>query len=90
MTVPGAITRFLAWWRAPVTARDRALGAVIGAFAGFWVGFFCCIALGPATVSGTDVLVSGAAGVVVFALLGATFPKAATVVLFPVATIGPG
>jgi hypothetical protein len=82
--------RFLVWWRAPITRRDRMIGAWIGAFAGFWLGFLGRIALGPMPVSGSTVLAWGAGASVCVAVLGIAFPKTVSIALFPFATFGPG
>ncbi|MFO1221097.1 MAG: hypothetical protein U1E89_22265 [Burkholderiaceae bacterium] len=82
--------RFRTWWHSPVTSKDRLTGAVIAAFAGFWVAVLVLVALGAfsraSSVSGWWAFV----GVVPFAILGYAFPKWATIVLFPFASIGGG
>lgn len=61
---------------------------MVGAFAGFWIGFLGRIVVGATPVSGTAVLVWGVAGAALVALLGAMFPKLVSVALFPLATFG--
>jgi len=82
--------RFLNWWRAPITSRDRVTGAVVGAFAGFWLGALGRIVVGASPVSGSVVLAWGVAGAALVAVLGIAFPKLVSVALFPFATFGPG
>jgi hypothetical protein len=82
------ITRMLAWWRAPVTARDRATGAVVGGMAGFWIGALGRIVAGPLPVGFTAVLLWGVAGIAAGAIFGRLRPKAAFVFLLPFAAFG--
>ncbi|NLD15752.1 MAG: hypothetical protein GX665_11815 [Gammaproteobacteria bacterium] len=39
------------WWQSPVTAKDRAVGAVVGGLGGFWIGVLGRIMLGALPVS---------------------------------------
>jgi hypothetical protein len=82
------IARALAWWRAPVTARDRVTGAVVGGMAGFWVGALGRIMAGPLPVGITVVLLWAAAGLAAGALFGRLRPKATFVFLLPLAAFG--
>lgn len=79
--------RFKSWWRAPATAKDRVLGAIVGAFAGFWLGLLSASALAPASLPQAQFI-----GIAIAACLlaGVLFPKAATVVLFPFGVTGGG
>ena len=79
---------FREWWEAPATARDRRLGAFVGAFGGFWIGALGRIALGTTPVSLTDVGVWGLAVAVCCAAIGVAFPKPVTVILFPLSVFG--
>lgn len=81
------IERFKCWWRAPATTRDRLLGAVVGAFAGFWLGLLSVATLSPSIVSPVQFV---CAVIAVGLLAGALFPKCATIVLFPFGVIGGG
>ena len=82
--------RFVAWWGAPATSKDRAIGALIGGIAGFWIGVLGRLMLGPSPV-GLDVLAWWALGSVALGIaLGVVFPKATACVLFPFSTIGLG
>jgi hypothetical protein len=82
--------RFRLWWHAPVTGKDRSAGAFIGAFTGFWVGVLLLAGFGAFSKS------SGLSAwwamflVLPGALFGYRFPKAATIFLFPFASIGGG
>ncbi len=77
--------RFKSWWRAPATSKDRLLGAFVGAFAGFWLGLLSAASLAPGSLSQLQFVAAVIAG---FALAGVLFPKATTVVLFPLGLIG--
>ena len=79
--------RFKRWWRAPATTRDRVLGALVGAFAGFWLGLLCASALTPPWLTQIQFVCLVVAGLV---LAGALFPKVATVVLVPFGVTGGG
>lgn len=41
------------WWQSPVTAKDRAVGAVVGGLGGFWIGVLGRIMLGALPMSST-------------------------------------
>lgn len=79
--------RFKRWWRAPPTIKDRLLGAIVGAFAGFWLGLLSSASLGPPALSPVQFIGLITAACV---LAGALFPKTATVVLFPFGVTGGG
>jgi len=81
--------RFRQWWRAPINTGDRILGSLIGAFACFWIALLGSTAV-PGPLAGSGLLWWLLAGVVLGAALGALFPKAVTVVLFPFSTFGGG
>lgn len=74
--------RFKTWWRTPASARDRFLGAFVGAFGGFWIG------ASPVSFGslGLAALAGASAGVV----FGVAFPKGTTLLLFPFACFGGG
>jgi hypothetical protein len=80
--------RAIAWWRAPVTARDRVTGAVLGGTAGFWAGALGRIMLGPLPVGAAAVLLWGVTGIAAGALFGRLRPKAAFAFLLPLAAFG--
>jgi hypothetical protein len=84
------VRRFAAWWRAPVTKRDRILGAFVGGLGCFWIGGLGRVALGALPVSLSAVLEWGIAAAVVGIALGTCFPKAMTCVCFPFSTFGVG
>lgn len=77
--------RFKWWWRAPATFKDRVLGALVGAFAGFWLGVLFAASLAPGSLSQLQFVGAVMAGCV---LAGGLFPKTATVVLFPFGITG--
>lgn len=74
--------RFKTWWRTPASARDRFLGAFVGAFGGFWIGALALLFSGASPVSfgalGLAALAGASAGVV----LGTAFPKGTTLFLW--------
>jgi hypothetical protein len=81
--------RFLRWWRAPIRIGDRILGSVIGAFACFWIALLGSSAVfGP--LAGSALVWWLLTGVALGVVLGAVFPKAVAVVLFPLSTFGSG
>jgi len=82
--------RFIGWWRAPITRKDRAVGALVGGLGCFWVGVLGRIILGPLPVS-LEILAWWALGsVAIGVILGLVFPKATTCVTFPFSTFGIG
>ena len=81
------VSRFKSWWSAPATTKDRVLGALVGAFAGFWLGLFSLAALSPSALQPLHFVCLVIAACV---LAGVLFPKAATVVLFPLGVTGGG
>jgi len=81
-------TRFRRWWHAPITLKERMSGLLVGAFAGFWLGLFGRLWLATMPVAGSEVIAYAAVGILVFAVAGYFFPKAATIVLFLFAVIG--
>jgi hypothetical protein len=82
--------KFLRWWRAPVTRRDRLAGALIAAFGGFWVGVLLLGAVGGFSSASAVSAWWALGGVAPGALFGWFFPKLATLVLFPFASFGGG
>jgi hypothetical protein len=82
------VKRALTWWRAPVTARDRVTGAVVGGMAGFWIGALGRIAIGSLPVGIGVVLLWGATGIAAGALFGRLRPRATFVFLLPLAAFG--
>ncbi len=79
--------RFKSWWHAPATLKDRVLGAVVGAFAGFWVGILSAAAFAPPGLQPIGFIALVMAACVI---AGVLFPKVATVVLFPFGLTGGG
>jgi len=77
-----------AWWKAPVTARDRMSATVIGGMGGFWIGALGRILFGSLPVGVTVVLLWGTAGILAGAVFGRLRPKATLVFLLPFATFG--
>lgn len=81
---------FARWWHAPVTRRDRIIGAFIGGMGCFWIGILGRLALGPLPAS-LSTLAWWAFGSALFGiLLGVCFPKSVSVVCFPFSTFGGG
>jgi len=81
-------TRALAWWRAPVTARERFYGALVGGAAGFWIGALGRVVVGPLPVRVAVILFWGVMGIAAGALLGRLRPRPTLVFLLPLATFG--
>jgi hypothetical protein len=86
-TLRSRVSKFKSWWSAPATSRDRLLGALVGAFAGFWLGLLSLAALSPSSVQPLYLVCLVIAACV---LAGVLFPKATTVVLFPFGVTGGG
>jgi hypothetical protein len=80
--------RFRQWWSAPITTRDRVLGAIVGTLGGLWLGFLARVVFGPLPVSGSEVMAWTIGGAAVGLLFGAAAPKVTTVVCFPFSTFG--
>ena len=81
---------FSKWWQAPITSRDRVLGAFVGGIAGFWIGALGRIALGATPVSFGEVAVYALAAATCCAAIGVVFPKPVTIALFPLSIFGGG
>ena len=79
---------FREWWQAPITPRDRRLGAFVGGLGGFWIGALGRIALGASPVSLTEVGAWGLVVAVCCAAIGIAFPKPVTLILFPLSVFG--
>ena len=85
--VGSRVAKFKVWWRTPATARDRALGGLVAAFASFWLGIVGLAVFSPVAVQ-APVFIGLTVGAGL--LLGIAFPKAATLVLFPFTVFGGG
>lgn len=81
---------YVRWWNAPVTRRDRILGAVIGGMGCFWIGILGRLALGPLPVSLSTLAWWALGSVLLGSMLGICFPKSVSVVCFPFASFGGG
>jgi hypothetical protein len=81
---------FRLWWQAPATAKDRVLGAAIGAFGCFWIGVLGRIIFGPMPVSASVLGWWAAASILAGVVLGVLFPKVVSCVCFPFSTFGGG
>jgi hypothetical protein len=82
--------RFIDWWRAPVTRRDRFLGATVGGMGCLWIGALVRIIFAPLPVSIFAVAQWAIAGTLIGIVLGIAFPKVVTCVRFPFAIFGAG
>ena len=81
---------FADWWHAPITRKDRLLGAFIGGLGCFWIGVLGRLILGPMPVSLSTIGWWAICSVVVGVMLGIFFPKVTTCVCFPFSTFGGG
>jgi hypothetical protein len=82
--------KFLKWWKAPNTKKDRYTAATIGAFSGLWLGGLGRIMLGALPVSITDVGLWALGGIIVFSLPGLFFPKVISCICYPFSIFGVG
>jgi hypothetical protein len=80
--------RFIAWWRAPITRRDRLMGAIVGGMGCLWIGTLGRIIFGTLPVAFYLVAHWAIAGALVGIVLGVAFPKVVTCICFPFATSG--
>jgi hypothetical protein len=80
--------RFIEWWRAPITRRDRFLGAIIGGMGWLWIGALGRIIFGPSPVAFSIVGHWAIAGMLIGIALGLAFPKVVTCICFPFAISG--
>lgn len=88
--VAARLDRFRTWWSAPPTARDRLLGASVGAMGCFWLGLLGRLFFGPMPVS-VAMLGWWAGGFAALGVvLGLMFPKVTIAVLFPISVFGIG
>ncbi|MDM7857898.1 hypothetical protein [Thiopseudomonas acetoxidans] len=78
------------WWQSPVTMKDRAAGALVGGFGGFWIGVLGRIGLGTLPVSFSEVTAWACVITIFGASAGIAFPKPVAVVLFPFSIFGGG
>ncbi len=82
--------RFLVWWRAPATWRDRLLGSVVGMFGCFWIGVLGRVIIGPLPVPLQALAWWAIGSVATGVALGILFPKATACICFPFAISGGG
>ena len=82
--------KFIAWWNAPNTNKDRYTAALVGAFGGFWIGALGRIMLGEMPVSISEVGLWALVGIILFSLLGVFFPKAILCICFLFSAFGVG
>ena len=81
---------FRAWWHRPPTARDRVLGAFVGALAGLWVAVLGRLFLGDMPVAFTALVELAMIGAGCGVVVGAAFPKIVLILGFPFASLGVG
>jgi hypothetical protein len=81
---------FVDWWHRPIRTRDRVGAFFIGGFGGFWVGLLGRLMFGPLPVELGILGYWAVAGAIACAILGAVFPRVATVVLYPFSMFGLG
>ena len=84
------LQQFGKWWRAPLTPKDRVMGAIVGATGCLWIGVLGRLALGPTPVSLVVIGWWALGSIAVGVALGVAFPKATTCVCFPFSTFGIG
>jgi hypothetical protein len=79
---------FKTWWYRPPTARDRVLGAFVGAVAGLWVAVIGRLILGDMPVAFSVLAEFAMMGAGCGVVLGAAFPKIVLILGFPFASLG--
>lgn len=78
------------WRLAPVTRRDRTIGAIIGGMGCFWIGILGRLALGPLPASLSTMGWWALGSITLGVVLGICFPKIVSVVCFPFSSFGGG
>jgi hypothetical protein len=81
---------YVRWRHAPVTRRDRTIGAFIGGMGCFWIGVLGRLALGPLPVSPSTLGWWALGSILLGVMLGIRFPKIVSVVCFPFSSFGGG
>ena len=79
---------FARWWRAPVTRRDRIIGALIGGMGCFWIGLLGRLAMGTTPVPLATLGGWALGAMLVGILLGVCFPKSVSVLCFLFSSFG--
>lgn len=82
--------KFLRWWRAPITLKDRIIGAIIGGIGCFWIGVLGRIMLGTLPVSISTLGWWALGSVVIGITLEILFPKVTACICFPFSIFGLG
>ncbi len=85
-----SVRKIVAWWRQPITRKDRWFAALCGAMGGLWIGLLTCMMIASGPVSLLIWGVSALSGAVVCAVLGAMFPRLVGVLTFPLTLLGFG
>lgn len=80
--------RFSNWWHSPIRRRDRVLGAVIGALAGFWIAGLGRLAFAPPSASLGQLAFWALGGLLLGAAFGTRYPRLATCLLLPFSLFG--
>ncbi len=67
----------------PLKIGDRILAIVMGAFGGFWLGLFACMAFASTPVPLQEVAYWLGSGALVGVILGAIFPRVIMIIFYP-------
>ncbi|SHL42748.1 hypothetical protein [Phytopseudomonas punonensis] len=82
------VRKILAWCQRPITRKDRLFAAVVGAIGGIWIGVIICVVLAIEPIELHVLGLWALSGSSICALLGAFFPRLASVLLFPLTLLG--
>ena len=82
------IARFKAWWSRPPTVRDRTVAAMIGVFAGFWLGLLLPMLFIDGPHSFREILPRVVVAIAACMAIGIAWPRAALLVFLPFAFLG--
>lgn len=84
------LRNLITWWQAPITRKDRVLGAAVGGFGGLWIGVLGRLFLGPMPVSFSTIGWWALYAAITGVLFGIAFPKLTLCVCYPFSTFGGG
>jgi len=81
--------KFRKWWQRPPTQDDRFMSALVGLWAGMWIGGLARV-LYETPVSFGQIGYFALCGSIVGSIVGVVFPKASRIVFYPFIFLGVG